>query len=225
MMNDCSSQAPEPPRSDLQPPPEHVAARAREIFRLAYLGLTGVIQSVALAVLVVRVEDTSAHFHFANWVMAAATFLNIALIWNEYVIITIAYYWTTTVLDALLPFVLLALQAFLAHSVYPSERTWLTALGALFAAGVVAYAYGFSRIARHPSDNRDIIRAMGVHRPLTMVFPAIGCGVCWGAALIYDVAGLGHVRVAGAIAGFLLVLAILLRSVPYWRSVTGYAGL
>ena len=115
--------------------------------------------------------------------MAAATFLNIALIWNEYVIITIAYYWTTTVLDALLPFVLLALQAFLAHSVYPSERTWLTALGALFAAGVVAYAYGFSRIARHPSDNRDIIRAMGVHRPLTMVFPAIGCGVCAGEPL------------------------------------------
>jgi hypothetical protein len=224
-VNDASPRAPEPSFSDLQPPPEQVAARAREIFGLAYLALTGVTQSVALAVLIVRVEDSSAHFHFANWVMAAATFLNIALIWNEYVIVTIAYYWTTTVLDALLPFTLLALQAFLAHSVYPSERSWLTALGALFAAGAIAYAYGFWRVARHPSDNSGIVRAMGVHRPLTMVFTATACALCWGAALVYDVAGLGHARVVGAIAGFLLVLAMMLRSIPYWRSVTRYARL
>jgi hypothetical protein len=225
MANDSSPRAPEPPQSDLQPPPEEVAARARQIFGVAYLTLTGVTQSVALAVLVARVEETSPHFHFTNWVMAIATFLNITLIWNEYLIVSIAYVWTTTVLDALFPFALLALQAFLAHNVYPNQRVWLTALGALFGAGAAAYVYGFWRVARHPRENRDIVRVIGVHRPLTMVITATACGLCWGAALLYDVAGLGHARLVVAIAAFLLVLITLLRSIPYWRCVTRYARL
>jgi hypothetical protein len=85
-----------PARPPLRPPPEEVAGRARNIFGVAYLTLTGVTQSVALAVLAARIEETYRDFHLANWVMAVDAFLLIVIIWNEYSILSIAYLWSPT---------------------------------------------------------------------------------------------------------------------------------
>jgi hypothetical protein len=225
-MNDRSSPTPPPPpRRPLRPPREEVASRARTYFGLGYLTLTGVTQSVALAVLAMRVEATYTHFGFVNWILVVNTFLLTVIIWNEYLILTIAYLWTPTVVDALIPFTLFALQVFVAHNVYPDQRAWLTALGAVFAAGTVAFGYGFFQAARHDTDNRDILRAIGVHQSLTMVSTAVGCGLCWGAALLYEAAKLGQARAVIALAASLAVVVTVLRSIPYWNRVKAYAGL
>jgi hypothetical protein len=219
-MNRASSPTPRP---ILRPPPEELAARTRNTFGVAYLTLTGVTQSVAFAVLAARVEATYTHFDLANWVTAVNTFLLIVIIWNEYSILSIAYFWTPTVADALIPFTLLALQGFVAHNVYPDQRAWLVALGAVFAAGTLAFGYGFFQAARHQTDNRDVLRAIGVHQPLTMLSTAVGCGLCFAGALLYDVAGLGQARVVVALAASVAMVATILRSIPYANRVAAYA--
>jgi hypothetical protein len=225
-MDDAPAPPTRPPaRPPLRPSPEEVAGRARSIFGVAYLTLTGVTQSVALAVLAARVEETYGDFHLANWVMAVNAFLLIVIIWNEYSILSVAYVWRPTVADALIPFTLLALQGFVAHNVYPDQQAWLFALGAVFGVGAVAFGYGFAQAARHEHENRDVLKAIGIHQPLTIVSTAAGCGLCLAAALLYDVAGLGQVPAVVALAASLLMVVMIVRSIPYAQRVTRYADL
>lgn len=113
------------------------------------------------------------------------------LVWNEYLIAAIAYVWTPTISDALLPFSPLALQLFVAHNVYPNERLWLAAMGAFLAVASVAFAYGFYRANRH-RDTHPVLRAIGVHQWLTMAVTGAGCVLSFGAALLYDQFRLGE---------------------------------
>jgi hypothetical protein len=214
-----------PAQRPLRPPPEEVAERAKTIFGVAYLTLTGVTQSVALAVLVARVEETHGDFGAANWLMAVTAFLLIVIIWNEYSILSVAYLWSPTVMDALIPFTLLGLQGFLAHNVYPDQQAWLFSLAAVFGVGAIAFVYGFAQAGRHHRMNRDVLEAIGFHRHLTMISTGIGCGLCLVAGLLYDAAGLADVAELVGGCAVLLTVITLGRSIPYQRRVNAYAAL
>jgi hypothetical protein len=229
-MPDAPPDAPPPPSRPpapppLRPPPEEVAERAKHTFGVAYLTLTGVTQSVALAVLVARVEETHGDFGAANWLMAVTAFLLIVVIWNEYSILSVAYLWTPTVMDALLPFSLLALQGFLVHNVYPDQQAWLFSLAAVFGVGAIAFVYGFAQAGRHHAENRDVLNAIGFHRHMTMISAGIAGALCLGAGLLYDEAGLADVPEVVAVGSLLLALITIVRSIPYARRVNAYAAL
>jgi hypothetical protein len=205
------------------PAPGELAARLKSTFGVAYLTLTGVTQSVAMAVLAARVEATYEQFDPVHWVLVLNTFLVIVLVWNEYMIAAIAYFWTPTLADAFFPFGLLALQLVAAHTVFPDPRAWFLAVGALLAVGSASFAYGFSRVRRHPEDNSGVLRAIGVHQWLTMVFTGAGGVLAIGIGLLYDVAGLARAGTVFALAGTVITAAMLLRSIPYWNRVTTFA--
>jgi hypothetical protein len=200
-----------------------LATRLRGTFGVAYLTLTGVTQSVAVAVLAARVEATYEQFHLVHWIMVVNTFLMIVLVWNDYMIAAIAYFWTPTLADSFFPFTLLALQLGVAHNVYPDERMWFLWTGLLMAVGAAAFGYGFWQARRHTKDNHEVLQAIGVHQQLTLVFTGAGCVSALGVAALYDVGGLHRASTVVALLGTVLIVAILLRSIPYWKRVTAFS--
>jgi hypothetical protein len=200
-----------------------LATRLRSTFGVAYLTLTGVTQSVAVAVLAARVEATYEQFHAVHWIMALNTFLVIVVVWNDYMIAAIAYFWAPTLADAFFPFTLLALQLSIAHNIYPDERMWFLSTGLLLAVGTAAFGYGFWQAGRHTKDNHEVLQAIGVHRQLTLVFTGAGCLCALGIAALYDVGGLHRASTVVALVGTVLIAAILLRSIPYWRRVIAFS--
>ena len=107
----------------LPPAPERVAQRLKEQFAPAYLTLTSIIQGVALTALLVRVEALYPRFGAVDWVLAVTTFLVLVDIWHEYLMTVLAYVWTPTLLDTLIPFGFLAAELFLAQFV-DDLRPW-----------------------------------------------------------------------------------------------------
>lgn len=192
-------------------------------FGVAYLTLTGVTQSVATAVLATRVEANFENFALHHWLMTASTFLLIVLVWNEYLIASIAYFWTPTVADALIPFALLAVELFVVHNIYPGVRAWLGSVSVMLGVGCVAFAYGFWQAGRHELHNADVIDALGFHRAITMIATGSGCVVFGAAALLYDALGISALHTPVVLVGLLLVLATVLRGVPYWNRVAQFA--
>jgi hypothetical protein len=217
----------DPPEESVRTPlslsQRELATRLRGTFGVAYLTLTGVTQSVAMAVLAARVEATYEDFHFVNWIMAINTFLVIVVVWNDYMIAAIAYFWTPTLADAFFPFTLLALQLGVAHNVYPDERMWFLWTGLLLAVGCAAFGYGFWQAERHTKDNHEVLQAIGIHRQLTLVFTGAGCVPALGIAALYDVGGLHRASTMFALLGTVLIAAILVRSIPYWKRVTDFS--
>lgn len=200
-----------------------VRGRLVATFGVAYLTLTGVTQSVATAVLATRVEANFESFAIEHWLITGSTFLLIVLIWNEYLIASIAYFWTPSVADALIPFALLATELFVVHNVYPDMRAWLASLGVTLGIGCLAFMYGFWQAGRHPAHNAGVIKALGIHRALTMVATGAGFVVFGGLAIFYDVLGIGDHTLTVAMIAMALMVATLLRGVPYWNRVTRHA--
>jgi hypothetical protein len=192
-------------------------------FGVAYLTLTGVTQSVVTAVLATRVEANFEDFGIQNWLMTVSTFLLIVLVWNEYLIASIAYFWTPTVADALIPFTLLAVELFVVHTIYPGVRAWLGSVSVMLGVGCTAFAYGFWQAGRHRLHNAEVIKALKFHRAITMISTGAGCLVFGAAALLYDVTWIHAQPTLVVVIALLLILATVLRGVPYWQRVTRFA--
>ena len=137
------------------PAPERVAQRLKEQFAPAYLTLTSIIQGVALTALVVRVEALYPQFGAVDWVLAVTTFLVLVDIWHEYLMTVLAYVWTPTLLDTLIPFGFLAAELFLAHFVN-DLRPWLLSCGLVALVGAGAWLQSQLRVRELASENREV---------------------------------------------------------------------
>ena len=98
--------------------PEQVSQRLKDQFTPAYLTLTSIIQGVALSALVVRVDSSYPQFTATDWLLAIATFIAILAVWNEYVMLVLAFVWVPNLLDSAIPFAFLAGELFAIHFAY-----------------------------------------------------------------------------------------------------------
>ena len=209
-------------RTDTQTP-ESVATRLREQFAPAYLTLTSIIQGVALSTLVIRVEGTFEHFDTADWLLAAATLLAFLLVWHEYLMQALAYVWMPTLLDSVVPFAFLVAELFLAHLVYGNQRAWLLVAALAFAVGVLAYAVRRSQTYRNSRDNAGVVQAIRDYAALRFVLTVAPIFLFLAAWALYDVLGFGNARIVVAAVAFVIVVAVIAGTIPYWQRVLAYA--
>src|SRR5262249_52117688 len=203
--------------------PESVATRLREQFAPSYLTLTSIIQGVALSTLVIRVEGTFEHFDAADWLLAAATLLAFLLVWHEYLMQALAFVWMPTLLDSLVPFAFLVTELFLAHLVYGNQRVWLLAAALAFAVGILAYAVRRSQTYRNSRDNAGVVHAIRDYAALRFVLTVAPLFLFLAMWALSDLLGLGRARIAIAALAFVLVVAVIAGTVPYWQRVLAYA--
>lgn len=111
-------------------PRRAVHLRIADQFAPAYLTLASIIQGVALASLVTRVEPNAAGYSLADWVRATASLVVILAIWHEYLMMVLAYVWLPTLLDSTVPFAFLVAEVFTIHFLPSDQRGWLAAIGA-----------------------------------------------------------------------------------------------
>src|SRR5436190_2933008 len=106
-----------------------VHVRVADQFAPAYLTLASIIQGVALASLVMRVEPNAGGYSLADWVRVSASLVAVLAIWHEYLMMVFAYVWLPTLVDSMLPFAFLVAEVFMVHFLPADQARWLVAVG------------------------------------------------------------------------------------------------
>jgi hypothetical protein len=205
------------------PTPEVIRQRLTGPFSTAYLTLESIIQGVALTTLVSRVEATYGSFAAADWVLSTTTFLVILIVWHEYLTQSLLYTWLPTFLDSLVPFAFLVDELFLAHLVYQTERAWLLAYGGFYLVGLAAWSYHNRQVQSADYDSRRVNRVLEWHDRAQGLILAVLAVLILAAGALYDVLGLGQVRLGVALGALVAGCVYLGRSVPPWNGLLAYA--
>jgi hypothetical protein len=199
-----------------------VARRIKDQFAPAYLTLTSIIQGVALAALVARVEATYAAFGTADWLLTVATFVAFLAVWHEYLMQALAYVWLPSLLDSLVPFAFLAGEFFMAHFVSHGLRGWLLALGLVMLVGALAQIV--TGMQAYPyAENRAIARLLKPHSRFRAALDGTIVLLCAGAWALYDALQLGREQTLFALVALAAVCAFVGTSVPLWHRLRRYA--
>ena len=208
---------------DSKTTPEQVSQRLKDQFTPAYLTLTSIIQGVALSALVVRVESQYPQFTATDWLLAIATFIAILAVWNEYVMLVLAFVWVPTLLDSAVPFAFLAGELFAIHFTYHDLRLWLLTVAILFLVGGAAQIVTSVQSRRFAAENRDISRILApagrIRTGFLLVFIVLGLGA-WA---LYDVARLEQAQAIVAGLALLAIIVFIGSAVPYWNRVLLYS--
>jgi hypothetical protein len=206
-----------------EPSSTSIAVRMKSLFAPAYLTLTSIIQGVALAALVNRIESTSPQFDATNWLLAAAMLLIVLDIWHEYLMQSLAFVGMPTLLDSVVPFAFLVTELFGAHFVYGNQRAWLLAIGAGFVVGVAAWGTSLMGARAYAEENRGVLRAVGywvwVRLGLTIALAVL----CLGSWALYDTLRLGQRQFIVALVILLGIALFVGSTVPYWNRVLRHA--
>ncbi|HEY7343558.1 MAG TPA: hypothetical protein VH591_22005 [Ktedonobacterales bacterium] len=208
-------------------PPAAAQALARRLnvmFAPAYLTLISIIQGVALSTLAGRIESGSTHFTPVDWIVASTTFLFCLGVWNEYVMGLMIYAAVASLLDAAIPFAVLAIELLLVHFVGGDPRGYLLAFALGACGGVVAAVH----VALRPETrtaNRPIHEALTPVRQTRFNFSIVSSILLLGAALAYDHVGLRQAPMLVAVLVLVNVLVFVLSGVPYWQRVVMLAQL
>src|SRR5919199_636097 len=181
------------------PTPEVIRQRLTGSFTTTYLTLASIIQGVALTALVSRVEATYGSFAAADWVLSTTTFLVILIVWHWYLTQSLLYTWLPTFLDSLVPFAFLVVELFLAHLVYQTEHAWLLAYGGFYLVGLAAWSYQNRQIQTADYESRRIDRLLEWHDRAQGLILAVLAVLSLAAGALYDVLGLGQVRLGVAL--------------------------
>jgi hypothetical protein len=200
-----------------------VNARLKEQFAPAYLTLTSIIQGVALAALVQRVESTFQHFDLADWLLAGATLVGFLTVWHEYLMQALAYVWLPTLLDSAVPFGFLVAELVMAHFVYGNQRAWLFASGVAFVVGIVAWGTNRVQARAQGPENAGVLRAVSSFSRIRLAFSVVPAALYLGTWALYDVFELGRVRLAVSVASLLIMILTVIGTVPYWNRILRYA--
>ena len=204
------------------PAPERVAQRLKEQFAPAYLTLTSIIQGVALTALVVRVEALYPQFGAVDWVLAVTTFLVLVDIWHEYLMTVLAYVWTPTLLDTLIPFGFLAAELFLAHFVN-DLRPWLLSSGLVALVGAGAWLQSQLRVRELASENREVHAILAGPRSSRGMLAAAVALLSLAGFGLYTLLGLGSAQLAVALIALAGTIAIIVSSIPMWNRILRFA--
>jgi hypothetical protein len=192
-------------------------------FSTTYLTLASIIQGVALTTLVSRVEATYGSFAAADWVLSTTTFLVILIVWHGYLTQSLLYAWLPTFLDSLVPFAFAVAELFLAHLVDQTERAWLLAYGGFYLVGLAAWFYQNRQVQTADYESRRIDRLLEWHDRVQGLILAVLAVLSLAAGALYDVLGLGQVRLGVALGALVAGCVYLGRSVPPWNRLLAYA--
>ena len=194
------------------------AERTRSIFTDGYLTVASIIQGVALATLVQQLDAKQSSLDATSWVLTATTFMVIVVIWHEYLMMVLVYFWIPGLVDSVVPFAFAAGELFMAHFVAGDTRDWLFAYGATFAVGMMAWFVTRRQVSVHRDKNLDVLGAVGGQR-LRGTLSAIVTAVAVGGGLLYSWAGLERAPLLVAVAALVAGLGYALFSVPYWSQI------
>ena len=191
-------------------------------FTSTYLTLTSILQGVALAYLVVVVDDEMHAFEAAHWILVVTTFLMIVAAWHEYMTAVTVFVWIPRLRDSLIPFLLGGAELVLIRSLgQQTELEWFfLAMAVTSLVTLVAFLNMYASAAAERDKNRVLLENTRFYERLSLTF--VSCsGVLF---LIFSAvearapasATLDVVLAATTLA---LVVAFLARSAIYWHKV------
>src|SRR5579863_5741635 len=209
-----------------------VQQKLKDQFSSVYLTLLSVIQGVALADLAAVVATNSQQFTLTQWLLVLVAFGSVITTWSQYTMHIISLNWIPDVRDALIPFVLGALELFFNHLIPLSLGGWLF-VGTLFSSWGAFATWHTQRRAGQEAENLPLLSHVG-RRLLWLRLALFGISPCL--LLFAVVSTLGHVQATQqlnttegvlALTFTLLVVAmtsgVFLVSVWYWQAIVTYA--
>jgi hypothetical protein len=160
-------------------------------------------------------------FTLQNWLLAAATFLVIILIWNEYMMGLTIFRWVPQLKDSILPFAIGVSENFVVHNINTNLYSWCYAMSIFCLIGYIAYVnmYRSADPELHP-ENADIFKKLNELRKKTedsalwffLTFALIG--------LISHVVDNSIVQEIMAFLPLIMIVAFLYwRSTRYWKRI------
>jgi hypothetical protein len=200
-----------------------ISTRSKDIFASAYLTLASIIQGVALAALVQRVESSYGTLDATAWIMVITVFVAVIVIWHEYLMMVLAYVWVPGILDSIIPFAFVAGELFMAHFATSDQRSWLLAYGITFAVGLAASLLTQVQVTAHFEENRQILALtgrLGAARGALAGGLAVLALIAWA---VYVRIGLDQVKLGVALVALSLVIIFAAVSLPFWNQVVRHA--
>jgi hypothetical protein len=202
--------------------PGALLASLRASFSSQYLTLTSIIQGVALAYLVVVVDEEMTQLSAAQWLLVVTAFLAIVSAWHEYMTAVTIFVWVPRLWDSLIPFLVGGSELMLIRSLRrPGGLEWsFLALGVVALVTLLAFLNMYRSAAAEEDLNRDLLVRMRSYRRLTLAFVIAAGVLLFLFAAVEAAAGestsLDVVLSAGALG---LVLAFVIRGYFHWNRV------
>lgn len=177
---------------EFEPEPQHrvLHHRLNDVFTPTYLTILSIIQAVALTDLATVVAAEYRHFTVANWLLALLTFGVLIIVWNVYTIQGTIWHWIPDIRDAAHPFVVGALELFLAHAIVLGMSIWLLGLATIACMGAVGTWYMHWR-ARTEAGNGQLLRYLRRHHLWFALYYAGGAALMLLLAWVNRVGGWG----------------------------------
>ena len=209
---------------------EEIRNRTRSAFATTYLTLLSVMQGTALAALYVKVDSLieRQEFHPLQMTLTAGIFLTVVLLWNQYQMGLMLYYWTATLFDVTVPFMFAAFEFAMIIAIRYGAAAVLTTLGLFFAVGIAALEHQYWQIRRNA-------RAAAFMHVLTRGFRALDIAACvlsavilLGTAAVISRAPTEGNQLVGAWILVAVAIGHAVREVSEWglaqRRLTAHAG-
>lgn len=217
--------------SKYEPEPQYrvLHHRLNDVFTPTYLTILSIIQAVALTDLAAVVAAEYRQFTVVNWLLALLTFGVLIIVWNVYTIQGTIWHWIPDVRDAVMPFVVGALELFLNHAITHGISVWLLGLAGIAAMGAVGTWFMHWRAERE-AGNGQLLRYLKRHHLLFALYYAGGASLMlllawanrlgsWEAAERgQGVLSVGTVLFVGACLGGAVIISHL-----YWSKAIVYA--
>ena len=143
-------------QSALEPQPHHrvIHHKLKDSLSPVYLTVLSVIQGVALADLALVVASNYQQFSLMHWLLVLFNFGVLIGIWNHYMMHNKLWDWIPDLRDALIPFVVGALELFLNHTISLSLSAWLFTFALLYIMGALAMWYASWRAGKEVEKAR-----------------------------------------------------------------------
>jgi hypothetical protein len=206
---------------------EEIRTRTRNAFATTYLTLLSIIQGVALAAFVAKVDSLLARglFHVPQMLIGVGVFLTIVAVWNQYQMGVMVYSWTAQILDAIIPFAIGLCEFAMISGIERGPAAVLVANGLLLVFGLIAFEYQYFQVRRNAIAGAFVHELNHAFRATDAISTTIA------AALAFATAWL-EVRFASSITmefvGASLVVAIpvghLAREVLQWHTIQRRMG-
>lgn len=200
--------------------------RIKSAFTAFYFTQLSIIQGVALAALFAKVDSLIAQqrFHAPQVVLAGAILLLIVGLWNQYYIGINLYVWTSSLLDAFIPFLFGVFEFVMIIALEYGSRAELVAFGLLFLGGIIAFEHQYWQL-RMSKDRAFYERLTAGFRKIDLVACVVSSLILFAvAAIIWNI---GTTTVDEIACGLVIVavqIGQLAREHSEWRTALRRLG-
>lgn len=215
---------------EYEPEPHHRMLHHRMYDSLGptYLTILSIIQGVTLTDLASVVATECRHFTMVQWLLALLTFGVLIIVWNVYTIQGMIWRWIPDMRDAAMPFVVGALELFLAHAITQGMSLWLVGLAGIATMGAVGTWYMHRRAGTE--GDGQFLEYLKRHHLLFALYYSAGAALLLLLAWANQVGswkaaeqGQGALAVGTALLVGVCLAGAVIISHRYWRKTIGYA--